>query len=331
MGGARVLFVLALRGGHVRTLSAEVDAEVRPDALDGIVQRLNERLAGHTLDEIRRTGRDRVQDLADDDRTGIVRVVLRDAPDLFRQPAVEAGRHRRRPAPGGPARVRPARVGPRRGRAGRERGRRDPPSRAAPAARRRPRPGARPDRPRGRARAARRARPTPSSRRRTGPAGASAPWPCSARPGWTTPGPSAWSSTWPGSWATPPTTDAPGLEDVPHPGAPRSPPSTPGRPRRWPADLEADRPASGRAVSPPDSFDPGPFWAHLPTDDPSSFHDRSPCGPLRRPLRHATTRRRTRRSRSPRPQPDGRGRWAPTRPSPPTTSTRSACRTGCSA
>ncbi|MGB3542650.1 heat-inducible transcriptional repressor HrcA [Rubrivirga sp.] len=86
LGGSRVLFVLALRGGHARTLSAEVDAEVRSDALDAIVQRLNERLAGHTLEEIRRTGRERVQDLADDDRTGIVRVVLRDGPDLFRQP-----------------------------------------------------------------------------------------------------------------------------------------------------------------------------------------------------------------------------------------------------
>ncbi|MEM0961007.1 MAG: heat-inducible transcriptional repressor HrcA [Bacteroidota bacterium] len=80
----RVLFVLALRGGHARTLAAEVDAEVRASALDEIVRRLNERLAGHTLDEIRRTGRDRIQDLADDDRTGIVRVVLRDAPALFR-------------------------------------------------------------------------------------------------------------------------------------------------------------------------------------------------------------------------------------------------------
>lgn len=87
LGGARVLFVLALRGGHARTLSAEVDVEVRPDALDAIVQRLNERLAGHTLDEIRRTGRERVQDLADDDRTGVVRVVLRDGPALFREAA----------------------------------------------------------------------------------------------------------------------------------------------------------------------------------------------------------------------------------------------------
>lgn len=89
LGATRVLFVLALQGGLARTVTAEVDVEVRPEAIDAVVQRLNERLAGLTLGEIRRTGAERVQDLADDDRTGIVRVVLRDAPVLFREEAPE--------------------------------------------------------------------------------------------------------------------------------------------------------------------------------------------------------------------------------------------------
>ena len=89
LGAARVLFVLALRGGLARTVAAEVDVDVRPGTLDAVVQRLNERLAGHSLDEIRRTGAERVSDLADGDRTGIVRVVLRDAPTLFREPQGE--------------------------------------------------------------------------------------------------------------------------------------------------------------------------------------------------------------------------------------------------
>ena len=87
LGAARVLFVLALRGGLARTVAAEVDVDVRPGTLDAVVQRLNERLAGHSLDEIRRTGAERVQDLAEGDRTGIVRVVLRDGPMLFREPS----------------------------------------------------------------------------------------------------------------------------------------------------------------------------------------------------------------------------------------------------
>ena len=89
LGSTRVLFVLALRGGLARTVTAEADVEVDVGAVDAVVQRLNERLAGHTLEEIRRTGADRVQDLADDDRTGIVRVVLREGPALFREAAPE--------------------------------------------------------------------------------------------------------------------------------------------------------------------------------------------------------------------------------------------------
>ena len=80
----RVLFVLAIRGGLARTVQAEVEVPVDPDRLDRVVQRLNERLAGLTLDEIRNTGADRIHDLASGDQTGVVRVVLREAPDLFR-------------------------------------------------------------------------------------------------------------------------------------------------------------------------------------------------------------------------------------------------------
>lgn len=83
----RVLFVLAVRGGLARTVQAEVDVPVDEARLDRVVQRLNERLAGLTLDEIRQTGADRVQDLEAEDRTGVVRVVLREAPDLFRDPS----------------------------------------------------------------------------------------------------------------------------------------------------------------------------------------------------------------------------------------------------
>ncbi|MFN3597837.1 MAG: heat-inducible transcriptional repressor HrcA [Rubricoccaceae bacterium] len=86
----RVLFVLALRGGLARTVMAEIDEAVVPEALDAVVQRLNERLAGLSLDEIRRTGAARVQDLAPDDATGVVRVVLRERAALFQEPAAAA-------------------------------------------------------------------------------------------------------------------------------------------------------------------------------------------------------------------------------------------------
>lgn len=85
----RVLFVLAIRGGLARTVQAEVEAPTDPARLDRVVQRLNERLAGLTLGEIRQTGADRLHDLAEADGTGVVRVVLREAPDLFREATPE--------------------------------------------------------------------------------------------------------------------------------------------------------------------------------------------------------------------------------------------------
>lgn len=79
----RVMFVIAVRSGLARTVIVEVDSEVPVGGLDTIVQRLNERLAGLTLDEIRNTGAERMKDLGATDKTGIVRVVLRDSSVLF--------------------------------------------------------------------------------------------------------------------------------------------------------------------------------------------------------------------------------------------------------
>jgi heat-inducible transcriptional repressor len=89
VSSTRVLMVLAISGGLIRTILAEVDAEwsvlaERARGLDRIVSLLNERLAGLTLDEIRRTGSERVQDLDVEDETGVVRLVLSQAPNLFR-------------------------------------------------------------------------------------------------------------------------------------------------------------------------------------------------------------------------------------------------------
>ncbi|HYE96578.1 MAG TPA: heat-inducible transcriptional repressor HrcA [Rubricoccaceae bacterium] len=85
LSSTRVLIILTVRGGLARTVQAEVDGELPREHLDPVVQRLNERLAGLTLEEIRRTGAARVQDLAPEDRTGIVRLLLHDAPALFRE------------------------------------------------------------------------------------------------------------------------------------------------------------------------------------------------------------------------------------------------------
>ena len=98
LSSSRVLFVLAVRGGLARTIIVELEAEVRPDDLDRVVALLNERLAGLTLDEIRRTAAERTRDL--DDRTGVVRLVAGDAERFFGE-----GGAPRRAAVGGAAHI----------------------------------------------------------------------------------------------------------------------------------------------------------------------------------------------------------------------------------
>lgn len=79
----RVMFVLSIAGGLVKTVLFEVDATVRRSDLHHIVAVLNERLAGFTLKEIRRTYADRVRDLGDADPTGMVQLVLHASDRLF--------------------------------------------------------------------------------------------------------------------------------------------------------------------------------------------------------------------------------------------------------
>ena len=62
---------------------AELDAEVRRADLDRVVQAMNERLAGLTLEEVRRTAVERMRDLGAADGTGVVRLVLNEATALF--------------------------------------------------------------------------------------------------------------------------------------------------------------------------------------------------------------------------------------------------------
>lgn len=81
LSSSRVMFVISVRGGLVKTIVLEIDSALDRHDLDRVVVMLNERLAGLTLEEIRRTYAQRVQDL--DDRTGIVRLVLNQSGALF--------------------------------------------------------------------------------------------------------------------------------------------------------------------------------------------------------------------------------------------------------
>ena len=85
LSSSRVMFVISVVGGFVKTLVLEVEAAINRTDLQRIVSILNERLAGLRLDEIQRTYATRTRDL-EDDRTGIVRLMLDESAVLFSEP-----------------------------------------------------------------------------------------------------------------------------------------------------------------------------------------------------------------------------------------------------
>ncbi|HMB90145.1 MAG TPA: heat-inducible transcriptional repressor HrcA [Rhodothermales bacterium] len=85
LASSRVMVVISVRGGFVKTIVLEVEATFKRRDLDRIVSMLNERLAGLRLEEIRHSFAKRTRDL-DDEGTGIVRLILNESTSLFSEP-----------------------------------------------------------------------------------------------------------------------------------------------------------------------------------------------------------------------------------------------------
>jgi len=82
----KVLLVLTLRSGVVRTIYVDLPMAVPTEALVPVALVLNERLAGLTLKEIRRTLPDRLRDAApvdDESAMQLLNIFLQSAEDLF--------------------------------------------------------------------------------------------------------------------------------------------------------------------------------------------------------------------------------------------------------
>jgi heat-inducible transcriptional repressor len=88
LSGSRLMFVLSVRGGVVKTIVLGFEADLRRSEIDRVVSILNERLAGLTLEEIRKTHEDRMKDLRD--QTGLIELVMDESAVLFSEP--EEGR-----------------------------------------------------------------------------------------------------------------------------------------------------------------------------------------------------------------------------------------------
>ena len=88
LSGSRLMFVLSVRGGVVKTIVLRSEEDLSRSEIDEVVSLLNERLAGLTLQEIRETHEERLKDLRD--QTGLLELVMEEAPVLFSEP--EEGR-----------------------------------------------------------------------------------------------------------------------------------------------------------------------------------------------------------------------------------------------
>ena len=88
LSGSRLMFVLSVRGGVVKTIVLGFEADLSRSEIDRVVSILNERLAGLTLQEIRETHEDRMKDLRD--QTGLIELVMDESAVLFSEP--EEGR-----------------------------------------------------------------------------------------------------------------------------------------------------------------------------------------------------------------------------------------------
>src|SRR5437867_6923782 len=87
-GSDRLLLVLTLRSGVVRTIFVEVPSRMAPEAVARVAVVLNERLAGLTLRDIGATLPDRLRDAAPEPGAGeLLNIFIQEADELFEVPA----------------------------------------------------------------------------------------------------------------------------------------------------------------------------------------------------------------------------------------------------
>jgi heat-inducible transcriptional repressor len=86
LSSEKVLLVLTLRNGIVRTVYVDLPLSVPPETLVGVTVVLNERLAGLTMAQIRKTLPDRLRDAApggDEPTTELLNIFLQSGDELF--------------------------------------------------------------------------------------------------------------------------------------------------------------------------------------------------------------------------------------------------------
>ncbi len=79
----RILVVLTIESGIVKTFSVEVQTELEPGEMERVACFLNERLQGYKLNEITRKIDEMLADYEDEDYSGLIRVFIDSADTIF--------------------------------------------------------------------------------------------------------------------------------------------------------------------------------------------------------------------------------------------------------
>lgn len=82
ISSTRLLVIISIRSGLVKTLMMEIHSEIQRTRLDHVSQLLNERLSGLTLKEIRDSFVDRMRDFRNEE-SGLIRLFIESVDKLF--------------------------------------------------------------------------------------------------------------------------------------------------------------------------------------------------------------------------------------------------------
>ncbi len=83
LSSSRILIVISIKGGLVKTITMEVDSEIKPAQIESVQNLLNERLCGLTFKEIRTTLSERFRDVEEDQRP-VIRLFVDSVDKIFK-------------------------------------------------------------------------------------------------------------------------------------------------------------------------------------------------------------------------------------------------------
>jgi len=84
LSSIRILVVISIKSGLVKTITLELSSEIEPSKIEPIQSLLNERLVGLTFNEIRKTFNERFRDVIDDNENSVIRLFYDSVDKIFK-------------------------------------------------------------------------------------------------------------------------------------------------------------------------------------------------------------------------------------------------------